>query len=265
MNKKEEKIVEFFKISKEYFDSIRNFHKKHGGVAIEDEVLKLIFKNITENMKILDGGCGEGSITNFLAEKFPDVIFYGVDISDVGINYAYEESNKRKLKNVTYKVGDLKYLDFPDNYFDLIYSQSVIEHVVNYEKALKEFWRVLKPKGKLIIRVSNGGVEGKNKLKAIRDYIFGNNRLIELNPSLILDNELTRNFDVNSIPSDVLLTQLKRIGFKIIYFSTLRNHLRYNLSEVSFIKRIWRIFISLIPFFPFTHLGPTIVVMCQKR
>jgi len=62
--------------------------------------LDLILKNIKENTKVLDAGCGEGSITIWLAEKFPHAQFVGIDISDIGIKYAKEEVQKKRLKEV---------------------------------------------------------------------------------------------------------------------------------------------------------------------
>lgn len=161
MKKTEAEIIKGFKENVEYFHSLRSCHKKHGDVAIETEVLNLISQNISENIKILDAGCGEGSVTNYFAKRFPNAEFFGIDISDIGISLVIEEAKKSEISNALLQVGNLKNINFSVNFFDLIYSQSVIEHIVNYEDALKEFKRVLKPGGKLIIRVSNGGVEGK--------------------------------------------------------------------------------------------------------
>jgi SAM-dependent methyltransferase len=53
--------------------------------------------------------------------------------------------------NIRLRPCDLTSIDFPDNTFDFISSISVVEHIVDYEKAVAEMHRVLKPKGRLLI------------------------------------------------------------------------------------------------------------------
>jgi SAM-dependent methyltransferase len=52
-------------------------------------------------------------------------------------------------------VADVRALPFPDNVFDLIYSMGTIEHFPDYEVAIRELFRVLKPGGTAIIGVPN--------------------------------------------------------------------------------------------------------------
>ena len=47
--------------------------------------------------------------------------------------------------------GNAENLNFPDNEFDLVFSNSVLEHVKNPKKALQEMYRVIKPGGKLLV------------------------------------------------------------------------------------------------------------------
>jgi ubiquinone/menaquinone biosynthesis C-methylase UbiE len=58
----------------------------------------------------------------------------------------------------TTKVSDFnKKLPYPDNYFDEVYSKSVIEHIKNLDNFEKEIYRVLKKGGKLFIRTDFAG------------------------------------------------------------------------------------------------------------
>lgn len=92
--------------------------------------------------KILDAGCGTGGLAKKL-EKFGSVV--GLDISPLALTLA----RKRKLQLIE---GSVNSLPFGENRFDLAVSISVLYHVRADEKmALKEFCRVLKPGGKLLL------------------------------------------------------------------------------------------------------------------
>ena len=92
--------------------------------------------------QILDAGCGTGAALSFLSH-FGDVI--GVDIASEALRYAKKLGNVRK--------ANISNLPFNDQTFDLIYSFGVLYHqwVQDDKKALKEYFRVLKPNGILLI------------------------------------------------------------------------------------------------------------------
>lgn len=261
----QKRVIEAFNTCNEYFEIIR--HQRKHSVLAEPEVLDLIQKNLKG--VVLDAGCGEGSLCIWLAKKAKNVKFWGVDISKIGIDMA--RPSAFDASNVNFIIADLKNLPFEDNFFDLIWSQSVIEHVVGYFYGIKEMHRVLKPRGKLLIRVSNGGRHDVTLLRVFLNYILCRNKVIKLNPTFKLRKDdlqaARRNFEVTEIPSDILLKQLKRLGFVIKYFSTRREvvfkspeYKKYNI-----IKRFLIYICMKIPFYPFTHLGPTIIVMGEKQ
>lgn len=99
--------------------------------------------------KILDSGCGSGRLFGILKEKKVD--YYGIDISENLIEIA-----KKNFPEGKFEVADALNLPFPDNFFDKVYSISVLHHIPSKElrlKYLKEAKRVLKQKGILILRV----------------------------------------------------------------------------------------------------------------
>ncbi|MEM4396989.1 MAG: class I SAM-dependent methyltransferase, partial [Candidatus Woesearchaeota archaeon] len=57
------------------------------------------------------------------------------------------------IKNIELIQGDVRNLPFKDNYFDYVVSYGVVEHFDETEKAIDEFYRVLKKKGLLFISV----------------------------------------------------------------------------------------------------------------
>ncbi len=99
---------------------------------------------LKKNSAILNIGCGTGGTINML-EKHG--ILENVDTSQEAVNYL----NKLNIKNVR-KINGLK-LPYKENTFDLIVALDVLEHIKEDSKALKEWHRVLKPKGKLLITV----------------------------------------------------------------------------------------------------------------
>ena len=100
--------------------------------------------NIKEGMKLLEPGCGRGEHLRLFKNLGVDV--YGLDLSPEAPLYA---------KDLNIKVCDLEKdkLPYPDNYFDVIYSKSFLEHLRDPSKFLNEAYRVLKPGGLLLSMV----------------------------------------------------------------------------------------------------------------
>lgn len=101
--------------------------------------------------KILDISCGTGYGSQILYDSKSEKVI-GVDISSEAIDFA---STKYQSNGLDFYIGDILYIDFPDNCFDVITCFETIEHVQNQEKAFMELQRVLKPKGLLIISSPN--------------------------------------------------------------------------------------------------------------
>ncbi|KKQ73861.1 MAG: Methyltransferase type 11 [Candidatus Woesebacteria bacterium GW2011_GWB1_38_5b] len=97
-------------------------------------------------LKILDAGCGTGLLAKKLG-KYGDVV--GLDLSDDALSFA-------RKRGVKVKKGSISMLPFKTNEFDVLISIDVINHlwVKDELKAFREFYRVLKPGGLLIMRVS---------------------------------------------------------------------------------------------------------------
>lgn len=107
-------------------------------------------KNNNDNFAILDAGCGTGRMLELLKDKYNNEINYtGIDFSEDAIAFCH----KRGLSNVT----EASVTDIPanDNSMDLIISLDVIYHqgVSDDVAALKEFERILKPGGSLILNL----------------------------------------------------------------------------------------------------------------
>ena len=261
---KEEKVVRAFNTLREYFEILKR--QREQSALAEEKVLNLIEDNLKGN--ILDAGCGEGSLCGWMAEKSKSATIYGMDISTIGIDMAMK--NFTGLDNLKFCQANIKNLPFKDNFFSLIVCQSVIEHVVDYIEALKELVRALRRGGNLILRAGNNRLPGQSNFSFLLGCVFGRNRSLQINPSLTLRpgsiEDHRHNFDVNVIPSDVLVRQLKQLGLKVVYFTTRRCQIKSSDKYKDFgIFKKWIInTLCALPFFPFTHLGGTTVIMARK-
>lgn len=88
---------------------------------------------------ILDIGCGEGFVDQFLIQRSPHCQIRGIDISLESIQLAQKRTPKLDIQQ-----GNAYNLPFKDNTFDLTIATEVLEHLNNPEKAIMEARRVSK-------------------------------------------------------------------------------------------------------------------------
>jgi SAM-dependent methyltransferase len=107
------------------------------------------------HMRVLDIGCGPGTITADLAERVPQGHVTGVDFADGVLPQARETARARGLSNVTYETADVHALDYPDDTFCVVHAHQVLQHVGDPVRALSEMHRVCKPGGIVAARDSD--------------------------------------------------------------------------------------------------------------
>ena len=111
---------------------------------------KLIKKaRINKTHLALDIATGTGDVAFGMASKAKHVT--GIDIASEMIKLANNKNNKKKCENVNFLVGDAENLPFEDKSFDIITIAFGFRNISNQDKALQEFNRILKNKGKLLI------------------------------------------------------------------------------------------------------------------
>jgi len=105
---------------------------------------QFVFNEIDNNKRILDAGCGITFFPFFLKEKFSNINLDLVDFSKVTQKFY-------KSKDFKFFNSDLNNLDIENEYYDIVYTVSTLEHIQTYSNVVKEISRILKPGGKLII------------------------------------------------------------------------------------------------------------------
>ncbi|NOZ51522.1 MAG: class I SAM-dependent methyltransferase [Gammaproteobacteria bacterium] len=143
--------------------------------------------------KLLDVGCGDGSYIRYMQEL-------GWDVK--GIDFDPEALSNARAKGLFVQLGDLAQQQFPENTFDVITVNHVIEHVPEPLGLLQESQRILKPGGMLMIATPNIASLG---------HQFFESGWVHLDPPRHL----------HIFTSSSLVTVVKKVGLQIIECRTL--------------------------------------------
>ena len=126
-----------------YIDTIYD-KKLKPFTAYPNQLCKYLMQRfeIRKGCSLLDVGCGRGDFAN--------------SFKDLGLNVSGLDRDKSRhpcLQGVEVQYADIEKEPFPyeDQIFDVIFSKSVIEHLSDPKNFIMECYRVLKPKGKIII------------------------------------------------------------------------------------------------------------------
>jgi len=133
--------------------------------------------------KVLEVGCGIGVLSSYLTEKYEWEVT-GIDLDPEQIKRA--KNYYRENKYLKFIEADATKLPFEDNEYNLVLSSDTLHHIVSdFDKALNEISRVLRPNGFYVL----------NDL-AFQEFKF---------------------FKKWSLPVDDITNYLKRNNFEIIY------------------------------------------------
>jgi ubiquinone/menaquinone biosynthesis C-methylase UbiE len=120
-------------------------------LSIIDEDISL-YKEDLSNLKVLDFGCGVGRVLKKISERCKNS--YGVDISQNMLDFAREYIND---DSVTLSLCDNEKIYLESNFFDLIYSFHVLQHIPTEQdltNSLSEIYRVQRPGGISVLHFS---------------------------------------------------------------------------------------------------------------
>jgi ubiquinone/menaquinone biosynthesis C-methylase UbiE len=144
MTKNEELRDEWSSIADTWIDNIVNGRDISREGLLDASMLNLVGN--VKGQKVIDLGCGEGRFCRMLAERGADLT--GIDTCKRFIQSA--ESNR--IADEKYLLGNVEDLgQFADEFFDLAVSYVVLIDLVDFEKSIREAYRVLKPGGRFIV------------------------------------------------------------------------------------------------------------------
>lgn len=128
---------------------------------------------LVDGMTIIDLGCGWGSVTLFVAEKYPKCRVTGISNSNSQREYILATAKQRGLSNVQVLTGDINTFDVPaemKGQADRVISIEMFEHMKNYQLLMAKVSAWLRPGGKLFVHIFTGRMvpEHYNKVRAMR-------------------------------------------------------------------------------------------------
>ena len=136
-----------------------NLESGRGGSALdsaEAAMLELTIQraHISDGDRILELGCGWGSLTLYMAEKFPSARIVGVSNSASQRAFSRARAKERGLTNIEILTCDANVLQFPvGTVFDRVVSVEMFEHMRNYRSLLSKIANWLRPDGTLFVHI----------------------------------------------------------------------------------------------------------------
>ncbi len=102
--------------------------------------------------RVLDVGCGPGSITLEFAARIAPGPVLGIDRADDIVDDARRSAHESGTTNARFEVGDVYHLDLPDSSFDVVHAHQVLQHLGDPVAALGEMRRVCAADGVIAVR-----------------------------------------------------------------------------------------------------------------
>ena len=132
---------------------------------------------LTDGQDVLELGCGWGSLTLWMAEKYPNSRITGVSNSSTQKAHIDAEAARRGFKNVRILTADMNEFEAGDTSFDRVVSVEMFEHMKNYQLLMAKVARWLRPGGKLFVHIFTHRefayhFEGKDPSDWITRYFF---------------------------------------------------------------------------------------------
>jgi len=153
-----------YEVPAEFFDKILGNQMKYSacywppGVKSLDEAETAMLEltcgraQVEDGMEILDLGCGWGSLSLWIAARYPQCRVLAVSNSHSQGSFIRSRCEQRGLHNIEVMTSDMNHF-VSEKQFDRIISIEMFEHARNWERLLSRIESWLKPAGKLFVHV----------------------------------------------------------------------------------------------------------------
>ena len=128
---------------------VRQFFLKYYEFKTVKRLLKKSDIDLTSKV-ILDAGCGPGYSSEIIIKEFKPKKLFAFDIMEEEV----ERARQRNLPMEAF-VGDITNIKLPSQSFDAVFIFCVLHHLIEWRKAIKEIYRVLKHGGVLLLEEPN--------------------------------------------------------------------------------------------------------------
>ncbi|MFA5236396.1 MAG: methyltransferase domain-containing protein [Methanoregula sp.] len=119
--------------------------------------------------RVLDIGCGDGTVTAAIAECVPEGSVLGLDRSPGMIRFAREQFPHDAYPNLSFAEGDARALGFYGE-FDIVFSNAALHWVYDHGPVLAGIARALRPGGRMIVQM--GGKDNAAQVRAALDTLL---------------------------------------------------------------------------------------------
>lgn len=242
------------KVQKYYHDSNLGYnlvHSKEGsvhmalnydGIFNDDgyyQQAREINEHLEPNFRVLELGCGKGFNSFYLANKNPDLTYFGIDISNKHLSYAKKKAEK--LDNLNFSYGNFHSLNFDNNTFDIVFELESVCHSDDPETVLEEVHRVLKQGGRFIL------------YEGFRTKTFNNLTSTQKKSASLIEKTMAVN---NGHNIEEWLEIAKTKGFKVMMNDDISSAIMPNLKRFHRLAR---------KYFKYYFLSKTILAIMPKN
>jgi len=206
---KKEFVKYIFNDISETYDFLNHFLSCGVDIVWRNKFIKSL--NFSNHDKVLDVATGTGDVAFAIRKKYKTEII-GLDLSVNMLEKAKQKSKKYKIDDISFIEGDAECLPFDDNTFDKLVISYGLRNLGNCEKGLSEFYRVLKPNGKIGILEF---LHPKSTIIA-RIFKFYFNKILPRVASLFSNSKAYRYLPEsveNFLSADELKSALNKVGF----------------------------------------------------
>lgn len=143
----------------DHFDHPGHYTHGHGEATLASHAARTaansaayLLPHLQPGMRLLDIGCGPGTITLDLAQVVAPGEVVGVDSAETALTAARDEAARRGDTTTRFDLGDVASLPFEEDSFDVVHAHQVLHHLADPVAALREMRRVCRPGGWIAVR-----------------------------------------------------------------------------------------------------------------